>query len=79
MGKAIIDISTHMLRELLFLPPDTEVLYTMLSEYPETIRLVVESPDIPETVPGEMIPKITPGFRREQVPSTVTLVDWGLR
>lgn len=79
MGKAIIDISNEYLCDLLFLPDDTEILYATLPERAGTLRFVISSPAIPETqAEGAGIPRITPVFRRDQSPSTVTMVDWGL-
>ena len=78
MGKAIIDISTELMRDLLFLPDDAAVLYALQSEWPETIRLVIDSPAVLDVQPEHALPHVAPVFRREQSPSTVTMVDWGL-
>lgn len=78
MGKAIIDISCELLRELLYLPDNAAVLYALQSEWPETIRLVIDSPDVPDRKPEGVMPHVAPSLRREQVPSTVTLLSWGI-
>jgi hypothetical protein len=76
MTQAIIDISAELLRQLLFLPDGTEIVYTMQPEHPGTVRLVVDHPLIQDT--GRGIPRLAPRWRKVQSPSTVTLVDWGL-
>jgi hypothetical protein len=78
MGKAIIDISCELLRELLFLPDRASVLYSLQAEWPETIRLVIDAPGIPDTAPEHALPHVAPVFRREEVPSTVTTLSWGI-
>lgn len=76
MTQAIIDISAEFLRELLFLPNGTEIVNTMPSEYPGTIRLVVTHPLIQG---AEMsVTRLKPSFRKVQSPSTITFVDWGV-
>ena len=76
MTQAIIDISKELLRELLFLPDGTKIVYTMQSEYPDAIRLVVDHPLIQDT--GRGVPRLAPHWRKTQSPSTITMVDWGL-
>ena len=78
MGKAIIDISAELLRELLFLPDGASVLYSLQAVWPETIRLVIDAPGIPDAVPEHALPQVTATFRREEVPSTVTFLSWGI-
>jgi hypothetical protein len=78
MGKAIIDISTELMRELLFLPDGASVLYSLQAEWPETIRLVIDAPGIPDAAPEHALPQVAASFRREQIPSTVTMLSWGI-
>lgn len=77
MGKAIIDISCELLRDVLCLPDDASVLYSLQSEWPDTMRFVVEAPEIPETKLEGVIPHLAPTFSRVEVPSTVTMLSWG--
>lgn len=42
MGKAMVDISNELLRELLCLPDDVRVVGAVLPEWPDTVRLVLE-------------------------------------
>lgn len=78
MGKAIIDISCGLMSELLHLPAGASVVYSLQAEWPDTIRLVIETPAIPETKPESALPHVCPVFGRVEVPSTVTMLDWGL-
>lgn len=78
MGKAIIDISTDLMSQLLFLPDGTNVLYSLQAEWPATIRLVIDAPGIPDTAPEHAFPHVAPVFKRKDVPSTVTMLSWGI-
>lgn len=78
MAQAIIDVTSELLCDLLFLPDGTEILYATLPEYPRTLRFVIDSPAVPMVGKGHVLPHVAPVFRKEQVPSTVTMVDWGL-
>ena len=76
MQKATIDITCELLADLLHLPDTAKVLYSVQPRLPNTIRLVVDSPDFPEVKEGALLPEVLPRFRTEQSPSTVTFVDW---
>lgn len=76
MAKATIDVATELLREVLFLPDACEVLYAVEAKYPDTVRLVIQSPEFPEVPLGADLPRINPLMRKEMSPSTVTMIDW---
>lgn len=78
MPKATLTISCELLKELMFLPDDAEVLYSVEPRQGRTVRLVIEAPSFPEVAQGADLPTLTPMFRKELVPSTVTMVDWGI-
>jgi hypothetical protein len=78
MGKATLDISTELLRDLMHLPATASVLYSVQAERPYTIRLVIESPDIPETEPEQGMAHVAPVFSSISTPSLVTFVSWGI-
>lgn len=78
MPKAVLTISCGMLKELLWLPEDAEILYSIEPRQGRTVRLVIEAPSFPEVAQGADLPALTPMFRKEIVPSTVTMVDWGI-
>jgi hypothetical protein len=58
LGKLIL--SWDLLHDLLKLPDDT-TMCKLYEDYenPYTFSLVVESPNLPETIEGAMIPKVT--------------------
>lgn len=78
MGKAIIDISCGLMSELLHLPAGASVVYSLQAEWPATIRLVIDAPGIPDTAPEHAFPHVAPVFKRKDVPSTVTMLSWGI-
>ena len=78
MTKAVLTISCEVLKELMFLPDDAEILYSVEPRQGRTVRLVIEAPSFPEVPQGADLPAITPMFRKEMVPSTVTMIDWGI-
>jgi hypothetical protein len=78
MGKATLDITCELLSDLMHLPATASVLYSVQAERPHTIRLVVESPDLPETAPEQAMPQVVPVFSRTPTPGIVTFVSWGI-
>lgn len=78
MPKAILTITTDLLKELMFLPDDAEILYSLEPRRGRTIRLVINAPSFPEVPQGAQLPTLNPTMRHELVPSTVTLIDWGI-
>lgn len=76
MQKATIDITCEFLADLIHLPDTAKVLYSVQPRLPNTIRLVVESPDFPEVKEGALLPEVVPVLRTVQSPSIVAFVDW---
>ena len=81
MAQAILDVDCHLLRESLHLPDTARILYAVQPQRADTIRLIVESDDFPETIQGDNLPLLSPILKTEQqlVTLSVTLTDWGLR
>lgn len=77
MGKAIFDVSCEVLRDLLYLPADAEVVMALLPAYPHSVRLIVEAPQFDDTKQGASLPVVSPSFERVESPSTVTMINWG--
>lgn len=72
MGVAYFDISTILLRELLTLPADTEIVGAEMADimaYPD-VRLYVEHPDLDD---GERVYPVL----RKYVQEAVAFEDWG--
>lgn len=78
MGKAILDVSCELLRALLYLPADAEIVMSLLPAYPQSVRLLVEAPQFDDTEQGSVLPVLSPAFEKVESPSTITMIDWGL-
>lgn len=81
MGKAILEVSCSLMATVLNLPADAAVLYSVQPRRGDTICLVVESPDIPETKESDNLPTVAPEYYTEwqSIQVSTKLVDWGLR
>lgn len=66
MGMATFNASLEGLRQLLGLPPEMRIvrIHTMPNQYgaDDGVRLVVESPAIPDPLPGEEIPFVVASY-----------------
>lgn len=76
MAKATLDVTTELLRDVLCLPDTCEILYAVEAKHPDTVRLVIQSPEFPEVPLGADLPRLNPLMHKETVPSTVTMIDW---
>lgn len=75
MGYARILVTTELLREVLHLPPDTNILFAK-DDGQFNVELTVSHPDLvggpgPE---GELPPLVTPTFRKQE---PIVFEGWG--
>ena len=84
--RAIVRISYEFLRNMLF--PENTVILAVMNDAQDIFGrkdfvCVIEHPDLPVSIPGELLPSITPTYHREfhgfpkEIP-IVTFEDWGI-
>ena len=79
MGVARFPVSFELLREVLHLPSETEILFAETSTWNTAVLTVrhEDLPDWPRTV--ENLPlMVMPTFRRQETEPFVVFVDWGV-
>lgn len=75
MGKAVIEISTQLLRDLLYLPDDVEVIGAKVIPQIRLIRLLVQSGQFAELEHGKT-PVVTPVIETIDAPETRKFLKW---
>ena len=68
-------VSHELMRELLCLPENAQILHCMTID-PLSSEIFVECEDFPVVESGSIIPLITPVFNRDE---KVVLKDWGFK
>lgn len=79
MGRAVIEVSYSLLKNVLLMPPNTNVLRVRHSEthFPvNCFEVIVAHPDLPETAPGDDLPHVHPAIATDEQGDTH--FDWGV-
>lgn len=79
---ARFDVSLDRLAEMLGLPEGAKVvgIWGGVSQqtFKRTVTVMVEHPDLPEMVEGDLVPAINPVFEWCDVEQKEILTDWGI-
>lgn len=80
MHRAIIEFDLSILPELLHLPAGTTAVKISLTEHfaRDTIAILIEHPDLPDTPGGGEYPHATPTFCSTYDKPRIEFVNWGL-
>lgn len=75
-------ISPELLKELLYLPDDAEIL-SASAQYNQDgkldwVGLYVRHPDLPALAEDETPTTVTPTYEMTERPQTITMLNWGL-
>jgi len=73
-------VSWELLRQVLYLPAETECISVMVSAYSGDVALVIEflikHPDLPNAENNQTIKNCVPTFRAQE---PVIFIDWGIQ
>ena len=72
---AILKVSWELLRQLLNLPEETDMIGMGDSSAWHIASFVIEHPDLPAVKEGQLVPTVDPQFRRQP---EVVFEGWGL-
>lgn len=72
IGQGIMHVSFELLHEMMRLPADVEIVFTMSGEHLRSVTFGLEGPGLPQkTAPGEQAPVVTAEFETIYVPRFV--------
>ncbi len=72
--RAILKVSWELLRQLLNLPEDTELIGSLECQQWHAVRLLIEHPALHPVKEGEYYPPVNPTFHRQ---AEVVFEGWG--
>ena len=82
MGHGVVKIGTALLKDMLMLPDDMEIVAVAIGESVDpVVSLIVQHPEIGVTLDGEECPEIKLEYSIEHTASAniVRLDDWAVR